>query len=101
MFLRQLLRKTDEAGRYFIYTFYFSKKDEAIFYVLFDPNIISQGHNLFKLQYISLEEVKSVSFQPKFQSEAIESNLSRLYLKLFTPRLNFSPSKISLTQVKK
>ena len=42
VFLRQLLRKTDEAGRYFIYTFYFSKKDEAIFYVLFDQNIM--GH---------------------------------------------------------
>ena len=25
--------------------------------------IISQGHNLYKLQYISLEEVKIVSFQ--------------------------------------
>ena len=54
----------------------------------------SQGHNLYKLQYISLEEVKIVSFQQWFQSEAIESNLSRLYLKLFTPRSNFSPSEI-------
>ena len=54
----------------------------------------SQGHNLYKLQYISLEEVKIVSFQQCFQSEAIESNLSRLYLKLFTQRSNFSPPKI-------
>ena len=36
---------------------------------------ISQGHNLYKLQNISLEEVKIVSFQQWFQSEAIESNL--------------------------
>ena len=54
----------------------------------------SQGHNLYKLQYVSLEEVKIVSFQQCFQSEAIESNLFRLCLKLFTPRSNFSPSKI-------
>ena len=54
----------------------------------------SQGHNLYKLQYISLEEVKIVSFQQWFQSEAIESNLFRLYLKLFTPRSNFRTSKI-------
>ena len=58
------------------------------------PNLISQGHNLYKLQYISLEEVKIVSFQQRFQSEPIESNLSRLYLKLYTPRSNFSTSKI-------
>ena len=45
--------------------------------------VISQGHNLYKLQYISLEEVKIVSFQQWFESEAIESNLFRLYLKLF------------------
>ena len=57
-------------------------------------NIKSQGHNLYKLQYISLEEVKIVSFQRLFQSEAIESNLFRLFLKLFKPRSNFSPSKI-------
>ena len=56
--------------------------------------INSQGHNLYKLQYISLEEVKIVSFQQLFQSEAIESNLFRLYLKLFTPRSNFRTSKI-------
>ena len=37
----------------------------------------SQGHNLYKLQYISLEEVKIVSFQLLFQSEAIKSNLLR------------------------
>ena len=57
-------------------------------------SVYSQGHNLYKLQYISLGEVKIVSFQQGFQSEAIESNLFRLYLKLFTPRSNFSPSKI-------
>ena len=28
-----------------------------------EPKLISQGHNLYKLQYISLEEVKIVSFQ--------------------------------------
>ena len=43
---------------------------------------ISQGHNQYKLRYISLEEVKIVSFQQWFQSEAIESNLFKLYLKL-------------------
>ena len=54
----------------------------------------SQGHNLYKLQYISLEEVKIMSFQQWFQSEAIECNLFRLYLKFFTPRSSFSPSKL-------
>ena len=35
------------------------KKNMCMVYLSF----ISQGHNLYKLQYISLEEVKIVSFQ--------------------------------------
>ena len=42
--------------------------------------VISQGHNLCKLKYISLEEVKISYFQKRFQSEVTESNLYRLYL---------------------
>ena len=49
---------------------------------------------MYKLQYISLEEVKIVSFQQGFQSEAIESNLFRFYLKLFTPRSDIRTSII-------
>ena len=38
-------------------------------------NIYMQRHNLYKLKYVSLEEVKSVPFQQRYQSEATESNL--------------------------
>ena len=61
----------------------------------------SQEHKLYKLQYISLQEVKIVSFKQWFQSVAIESNLFKLYLKIFRPRSNCKPSKIQLVQVKK
>ena len=34
-----------------------------IYLLCYQGIFISQGHNLYKLQYISLEEVKIVSFQ--------------------------------------
>ena len=61
---------------------------------IFSVIITSQGHNFYKLKYISLEEVKIVPFQHKFLSDATESNLFKLYLKLFRPRSNCKPSTI-------
>ena len=54
----------------------------------------SQGHNFYKLKYISLEEVKIVPFQQQFLSDATKCNLFKLYLKLFRPRSNCKPSTI-------
>ena len=44
------VQKRNVSGRHFLYMF-------------FIHTVISQGHNLYKLQYISLEGVKIVSFQ--------------------------------------
>ena len=53
-----------------------------------DKSTVSQEHNLCKLKYISLKEVKTLYFRYLFQSEATKSNFYRLYLKLFRPRSN-------------
>ena len=60
----------------------------------------SQGHNLNKLKYISLEGVKIVYFHQWFQSEATKSNFYRLYLKLFRPRSNLQAQKYNLFKLK-
>ena len=62
--------------------------------------VISQGHNLCKLKYISLEEVKISYFQKRFQSEVTESNLYRLYMKLFRLRSNLPAQKYNLFKLK-
>ena len=41
----------------------FTRTRLRVYKSLFILNSTSQGHNLYKLQYISLEEVKIVSFQ--------------------------------------
>ena len=62
--------------------------------------LISQGHNLCKLKYISLVEVTILYFQQWFQNEATESNLYRLYLKLFRPRSNIQAQEYNLFKFK-